>query len=426
MVEALPFRALMYDLDAIPRLSDVICPPYDVISDQMREDLYGKNSFNVVRLEYSQQICSGNEEDRYEVAAQDLRDWIDQGVLKVAKQANFYLLNQTYTDAYGALRTRKVLISRVRLVRFSEGSVLPHEHTIPKAKKDRLELLKSCETNFSPIMAVYRDSDRRINSILNSERVNKSVITQGMISGEGEFTLSEISKHEDVMAITEAFQDIPVLIADGHHRYETALEYSQVSGAAGAQYVMMGLIALDDPGLDIYGYHRVISGITEDVKLSLMARIHEEFEEYKAVRLPEDARGCSREIGKLLASPDRAKWDIALLHDSGDASLLRMRADHTGGRGNIRLPIRLLEDCLTVGVQNTSSSASQIVDYDHDVESAVARVRSGGCAMGFILGGLEVDLFEKVVISEGRLPRKSTYFYPKLPAGVVMYPLSGD
>ena len=424
MVEVLPFQALMYNLGIVPDISSVISPPYDVISDEMREDLYGRNSFNVVRLEYSRETDVGV--DKYEGAARDLQSWIAQGILESASHTSFFLLTQSYTDSYRASRKRKVLIARVRLAEFSEGSVLPHEHTIPKAKKDRLDLLTQCETNFSPIMAVYRDSDRAISSILESRRVNGSMLASGTIPSEGEFTLAEIHDPEDLVGITTAFRGIPVLIADGHHRYETALEYSQISGAAGAQYVMMGLISLDDPGLDIYGYHRVIKGLDERSKGRLIARLQDEFEEYKNVRLSHDAKLCSQEMESLLASPDRTNWDVALLQESGDTLLLRVRRmTETNARGT-RLPIRLVEDCLADVLEDNHQALVPTVDYDHDVASAVTRVTSGDCSLAFIMGSLEVDVFEKVVVSEGRLPRKSTYFYPKLPAGVVMYPLWND
>ena len=220
MVEVLPFQALTYNLGIVPDISSVISPPYDVISDEMREDLYARNSFNVVRLEYSRETNIGG--DKYEEAARDLQSWIAEGILESASDASFFLLTQSYVDAYGASRRRKVLIARVRLAEFSDGSVLPHEHTIPKAKKDRLDLLTQCETNFSPIMAVYRDSDRAISSILESQRVSGSVFASGTIPNEGEFTLAKIGDPEDLVGITTAFRGISVLIADGHHRYETA------------------------------------------------------------------------------------------------------------------------------------------------------------------------------------------------------------
>ena len=426
MVEALPFQALMYDLETIPDLSSVICPPYDVISDNLRNELYEKDSFNIVRLEYSKEL--GSNEDRYDRAAQDLQDWIEQGILKSTKQAKFYLLTQSYIDAYGAERVRKVLMARVRLEKFSEGGVLPHEFTIPKAKKDRLDLLTKCATNFSPIMAVYRDSGGRVNQVLNSERVKKSVLTSGVIADEGEFSLVEIVEPEDIRSITDAFSDIPVLIADGHHRYETALEYSLVSGATGARYVMMGLIALDDPGLDIQGYHRVVSGITEDTLTALLERVQENFEEYRAINFPDDISSRARELQSSLVSPDRIKWDVILLHSAGNVSFLKAREDRIQGNRLGKLPIRLLEECLEAVTQEGALPVSPSVDYEHDVVSAVARVSNsdGHSAVGFIMGSLGVDLFEEVVMSEGRLPRKSTYFYPKLPAGVVMYPLWSD
>ena len=421
MVEVLPFQALTYNLGIVPDISSVISPPYDVISDEMREDLYARNSFDVVRLEYSRETNIGG--DKYEEAARDLQSWIAEGILESASDASFFLLTQSYVDAYGASRRRKVLIARVRLAEFSDGSVLPHEHTIPKAKKDRLDLLTQCETNFSPIMAVYRDSDRAISSILESQRVSGSVFASGTIPNEGEFTLAKIGDPEDLVGITTAFRGISVLIADGHHRYETALEYSQISRSPGAQYVMMGLISIDDPGLDIYGYHRVIKGIDESSKGRLIARLQEEFEEYKNVRLSQDAKLCSQEMEALLASADSAKWDVALLQESGDTLLLSVREmTETHGEG-ARLPIRLVEGCLADVLGDNHQTLAKTVDYDHDVVSAVTRVTSGDCAIGLIMGSLGVDVFEKVVTSEGRLPRKSTYFYPKLPAGVVMYPL---
>jgi uncharacterized protein (DUF1015 family) len=425
MVEVLPFQALMYDSGIVPDISLTISPPYDVISDEMREDLYNRHAFNVVRLEYSRETSPSV--DKYEGAARELQSWIAQGVLKSTSHASFFLLVQNYTDVHGTNRKRKVLIARVRLVDFSEGSVLPHEHTVPKAKKDRLDLLTQCETHFSPIMAVYRDSGKAISIILESLRVTENTLASGTIPGEGAFTLAEINDLGDVAAITTAFQETPVIIADGHHRYETALEYSQISDELGAQYVMMGLIALDDPGLDIYGYHRVITGIDEGTKGRLIARVQEEFEEYKNIKLPQDSELCSQGMELLLASPESANWDVALLHESGDTVLLRVRKMTTETKGGgARLPIRLVEDCIGDAVGDNHQSLAQIVDYDHDVASAVTRVTVGDCSLGFIMGSLGVEVFEKAVVSEGRLPRKSTYFHPKLPAGVVMCPLWND
>ena len=258
MVDIVPFRGLLFNQEKIGSLDQVIAPPYDVISPEQQEALYKKNPYNVVRLILEKQYPEDDEkENRYTRSSAIFNKWIEDEVLVKDKQLGFYIYRQEYVHE-GESVCRVGFFARVRTEDFSSGNICPHEFTLAKAKRDRMNLLKSCRANFSPIFGLFSDSSGEIDAILNQTIKNEpfAVIEENGILNKA----WRLNDTEKLSCIVEDFNNKKILIADGHHRYETALNYhkenkNEVKDSA---HVMMFLTNLEAQSLTVYPIHRLI------------------------------------------------------------------------------------------------------------------------------------------------------------------------
>ncbi len=416
MVDFRPFRGVRYDR-AAGSLADLICPPYDVISASEEQELLARNPHNMVRLELAE-LSGPPPADRYERAAAEFVRMKQEGALKQDEAASYYLLRQRFVVG-GVQRERLGLLGALRLEELG-GAVLPHEDTAAGPKEDRLALMQATSANFSPIMMLFRDADGRVAQV-TSRVAATNPDADFVVEGQG-YTIWVISDPEDVKTVHDALESQPTYIADGHHRYETAVGYGKKVGG-GADTVLTCLISFDDPGLLILPYYRVVHGL-DDQKLGEMRNLLTTL--FTAIPAVDPAPA---ELDAAVANLAQDQVALGII-ERGKAPLLLTPADDTVPAPDHSLtPLEqaksveanVLQELLFRPVMGDAFPEN--VAYVHDPVEAARMVDSGEAQIAFFIKGVPADVFEVVVGAGIRLPRKSTYFHPKLPSGLVINPL---
>ncbi len=423
MADFRPFRGIRYDTAVAGQLDRLVCPPYDVISPEYERALWGRSAHNMVHLELAE-ITGEVGPGRYTDAAQHYARWLSEGVLRRDDQPGYYLLRQRFSHGGGTFE-RHNLIGALRLEEWG-NAVLPHEDTRSGPKADRLALMEACAANFSPIMGLVRDEGHLLETVRN--RAMASAPDAQFIGDDGQqYTLWRIADERSTTAIGEAVAVQPVYIADGHHRYETAMEYlARHRQDPAAELVLMSLTDLDDPGLLVLPYHRVLAGLPPMLFTQIRDRLAQLFVT-QPVALDVSTAGPLEE---LVAQEGAAHPALGLLGPSGEGPFLLTL-------GNPDLVSRYAPQGVAAATQEVEAWVLQevvlrpilgdafadYVTYVHDGDQALAMVRGGQAQMAFFLKALPLDLFERLVGAGVRLPSKSTFFHPKLPSGVVINPL---
>src|SRR5947209_4768884 len=273
MAEIQPIRALRYDPHRTGGLQDVVAPPYDVIDEEQRAALEARSPYNVVRID----LPRGGE-DRYDRAAALLDDWRGQGVVVLDEGPALWTLAQDYVGPDGERRTRQGHFARVRVEEYGPGRIRPHERTHPGPREDRLRLTRATRANLSPIFSLFSDPTGAVAAALS--RAGGDTVWAQTTDDDGTVNrLGRVDDSEAVATVQEALSDSELLIADGHHRYETARVYAEEIGGEGPhRYVLMCLVALQDHGLTVFPTHRLIRGLRPDQHESLAARLRSDFE----------------------------------------------------------------------------------------------------------------------------------------------------
>lgn len=387
MTEFIPFRGFRYDTSVAGPLSDLVCPPYDVIDEAERDRLYARSPNNFVRIEFPKD----GPENRYARAAKDLADWIAQQRLRREDRASFYLHEHEFEVA-GRRLVRRGIFGALRLYPQSEGVVLPHELTFPKAKADRLELLRATRANTSPVFGMFADDDGLMRSLGEAARTPAGEAT----IGAERHRLERIDDAATVGRITASLRNARVYIADGHHRYETALNYlgerEGIGASAPQRYTLAFLCALDDPGLRIFATHRIVHG----AEAALESAIARSFD------VGEIDRGALGDIQPGIVVAQGGKFRTLALRPNVDLSALP-DAWRT-------LPVALAEEFLVKPVREAGAE----ITYEHDTERAIA----AGTAI--LLRAVDPLTLQRVADAGEKMPQKTTYFYPKVPAGLVV------
>ena len=427
MADVRPFKGLRFNTRVVGNLSDVICPPFDTISPELQNRLYQRGEYNVVRLESGERLPTDtDEENRYTRAAGLLDKWIEEQVLVRDSEPAFYLIEHGFALG-GEKRSRVELMACVRLEEYENRVVLPHEYTRDADKRDRLALIEACRSNFSPIMCLYRDEEKRLSPIFQSAMA-ESPVFHFSDAGDQKYRVWRITGTEHVKEIRDVISSRSLYIADGHHRYETALAFRDLhrncqSEDEAINFVMMGLIAFDDPGLLVLPYHNVVGGLSPDQMRQVLDKLDEFFTDREFHhRGKRDVVGLVREVE--LRGSDR----LAMGMMGPDEDSLRLFVQRDGlefadedlmGRSEAWVLFdRILKPVL-------GDSVGQHLDYAHEPEEVERKVRSGECQLGFLMKPFPLDLFEAVMDAGRRLPPKSTFFYPKLATGLVINRLDG-
>jgi len=375
MAEVRPFIGLTYNANIIKTLEDVISPPYDIISPNLQMELYDRHPYNIVRLELP--LGDGNE--KYINASKTLKLWIENKVLSNTEKESFYFYKEKYS-VEGKEWILRGLFGIVKIEPFERRIILPHEFTFPKPKEDRFNLLRYTKSNISPILGIYFDEIGAGKDIWEYVELQKPLFSSDRL------TLWVVDNGlED---IANLFKDKIILIADGHHRYETALEYKNLMelelGKPGPySFVMMFLVDAYSGRLSLLPTHRVIKGISKD------------FEEELSSTFPLEKTN-SIEVGQ----------DEHLVYVYRDRKIFKFRT----------------EELNVVSIHRFLSGFTDIsIFYTHSLEEAKSLVDTSAYDLAFIVNPPSMDSLKIIVERGERLPQKSTYFYPKVGAGLVIY-----
>ncbi len=421
MAEIRAFRGHCYN-PAKVEIQDVVAPPYDVISETQQSHLYDRSPFNVVRL------ILGREDDRYLSAAQRFVEWQDQTVLVRDKKPAIYILHQIFDDDDGKQITRKGFIALCRLEEFEKGIILPHEKTLAKPREDRFRLFKATNANFSQVFSLYSDSKKLVDSILANH-----VKTSPFIDVLFEDVQNKLWKLVDARAIVDvesSMRDKQLLIADGHHRYETALAYrdlmrSQNTKHTGNElynYVMMFFTNLDDEGLVILPTHRIVHSLSAFDAAKFIKQVSEYFV-IRELREPHAllaalSSSSTRSFGVLIKD-DPLFYLLSLKPTLTAAEIVKETLPPEVKDLDVTLlHSLLLKDVLGVSIQAQEKKVN--LEYVKSVEECIKSVWKGSGQLAFLMNATQIQEVRRVAKSGFTLPQKSTYFYPKLLSGLVI------
>lgn len=421
MADVQPLRALHYDPAVVGPLTDVTAPPYDVIDSSQRAALLARSPFNVVAVDLPR--AEPGAADQYAAAGELFDSWQLQGALVRDDAPALWAHTQDYTGPDGQARTRRGFFCRVRIEEYGPGRVRPHERTHPGPKEDRLRLTRATRANLSPIFSLYSDPAQAAWQAL-------SPTTDGAPWGEVTdadgtvHRLWRVSDPEAIAAVQTATRDAELLIADGHHRYETMQAYAQEVGGRGEHsYILMCLVALEDPGLTVFATHRLVRGLDEQRREALAQAIARDFD---AVEVP---------IEQIAPSPGSGPLQLGYC-DGRDGRAMRLTlkdqaiadaalSDHA--RAYRRLDTGVLEQLLlkdALGLSDDDISHFNGMFYARDAAEALAMVRSGEYDAAFLVRPTPVEQVRELADAGENMPPKSTYFYPKLLTGLLFNELS--
>jgi uncharacterized protein (DUF1015 family) len=429
MAEIRAFRGFRYELGRVGALSDVIAPPYDVIDAGLQQALYDKSPYNVVRLILNKETPGDSEHNnRYTRAAGHLRDWQNDGVLKQDTARGLYVYHQDF-EVEGQRFTRKGFMARVRLEPFGTGRIYPHEETLAGPKADRLKLFQATSMNLSQVFGLYPDAEGLVQQHLDAA-VGRALPLEatdhlGVVS-----RLWPVTDQHVVSTVTGLMGPRPVFIADGHHRYETSLRYLEERRAAGeasdadaaANFVLMMLVSMSDPGLVILPTHRLVSGLPNLTAEQLRPVLEPHFELTAVGHGEAAAREAWEQIEmdggqNLLALGTVADGGWQTARFRSPAMMAELAKDHSAawqGLGVSILHVALLGKLLPA--KYPVQPQCRYVHLLREVNEAVA---ARACQLAVLVPPAGMEHVEQIAGNLEKMPPKSTYFYPKLLSGLL-------
>jgi uncharacterized protein (DUF1015 family) len=423
MADVQAFRALRYDLGVVGSLESVIAPPYDVIDPGQRARLAARSAHNVVNIDLPEAPLGG---DAYEEAARLLELWRKQGAVIRDETPALWALQQDYVGPDGRELTRRGIFARVRVEEYGAGRIRPHERTHPGPKEDRLRLTRATQANLSPIFSLYDDPAGAAWGALEPH------ITGGPWgeATDADGTVNRLWRIDDGAAIARVkmtMGETELLIADGHHRYETARVYAEEIGGEGDhRYVLMCLVALQDPGLTIFPTHRLLNKVKEpEVQQRLGKYLRETFDvtpiEQSELRPPDD-------VGP--PTPLTMGY-IDSFHQQAYRLVLKDQAIADEALADYPEPYRQLDTAVlealvfkgVLGMDEDDISHLNGLGYSRTDDEALQAVLSKDYDCAFFLRGSPVRQVQDIAAAGVNMPPKSTFFYPKVPTGLMFNPL---
>ena len=420
MAEVIPFKGLLYNPKKVD-VSATTAPPYDIVTPALKEKLYESSPYNIIRIDFGKDADDDNdEENRYTRASRHLADWQKEGILINDDKALFYCYEIEYKVNNITKKTRGFL-GAVRIEEPGSGKIHPHEETYSKPKSDRLNILRYCNANISPIFSLFSSTEKNVSSILDNTVKGRPFIESTDVDGFIH-RLWRIDSTDDIEAIKEEMADRDIFIADGHHRYETALAFKKEMEQKGLNntgneqydYVLMFLANTEDEGLSLLPTHRIVE---IDSNIHAKPALAKYFDIQKITsegmsgpiamnRMFEIMRGNSHTFGMYLTNVDVY---YALVYNGSDL--------------DVDLPPCLRK--LDVSVLHKFIFGKLLdvehFEYEMDPGIAVERAKKGSFEAVFFLNPTDISEVRDVALAGHRMPPKSTYFYPKLLTGMVIY-----
>jgi uncharacterized protein (DUF1015 family) len=418
MAEIQPLRALHYDTSLVGPLADVVAPPYDVIDASQRAQLIARSPYNVVAIDLPQ-----GDPDPYAHARELFESWQLQGALARDREPALWAHTQDYTGPDGQRLTRRGFFCRVRIESYGAGRVRPHERTHPGPKEDRLRLTRATRANISPIFSLYSDPQQRAWGALApaTEQAPWGEVTD---DDGTRHRLWRVTDPAAIAAVQEATRDAELLIADGHHRYETMQAYAdEVGGEGDHRYILMCLVAMEDPGLTVFPTHRLVRGLDDARREALAEALARDFERSEVSReelTPPPGRG-PLQLGYIDGRTQRALRLTLKDQAIADAAL----SGHS--RAYRELDTGVLEALLlkgALGLSDDDIAHFNGMFYARDTAEALAMVSAGEYEAAFVMRPTPVEQVREVAAAGENMPPKSTFFFPKLLTGLLFNPLS--
>ncbi|MBC7342546.1 MAG: DUF1015 domain-containing protein [Clostridia bacterium] len=425
MARIVPIRGLHYSHELLRDLPHLVAPPYDVIDANLQDSLYHSHPYNVIRLEYGKTYPDDTEtNNRYTRARELYQEWLAKKVLVQDKDPSLYFLEENFKLAGRSYR-RLGIICGLGTDGYGPDKVLAHEATFAAPKLDRLELLKATHTNFSPIFGLYDDPQGRIASIIQQVMsLSRPMLEFEEYNTRIFYRLWATSSPQIIQQISEAFTHLPVLIADGHHRYETAcrfFEYMQAQGEAGHDRVLAFLASINDPGLIVLPTHRLLADHCLADSRDAALRVASQYFQWEVHPLDGDAEHIIEEMRQV----QQQGRNVIGLYQGGDQwYLLRLKGSPQNldcmpkdkSQAWTKLDVAILHQAIIKPLLSDSSAIS----FTHDTSYAIRAVRDQWAAVAFLLCPPSVQQIMEVALHGDCMPEKSTYFYPKPLSGLIM------
>jgi uncharacterized protein (DUF1015 family) len=438
MAEIQPFRGIRYNSQKV-ELKEVITEPYDRIPPSLQEEYYRRNPYNAVRIILGKEDDPEHQEkDKYKRAKIYLDRWQEEGILIREDKEALYIYEQEFEVA-GQTKMRRGLVTRVRLEEFSSKKVLPHEKTFPKHKVDRLNLLRATNTNTGQIFLLYQDDDRSVSRALE-DGLTQAELAVDLRDEEGfRHRLWVIKDKEIIQKIKLSMADRILIIADGHHRYETSLNFQkertaqleEVRGTELFHYVMMTLFRLDDPGLVILPTYRLVKGLDKLSEKSLRETLSPYFNIQELSVSDPSAESVLADVRSQVQNEPHtfaayvAPFEKFMIFRLKSEELLDKEINEGKSKQWKRLNVAILHSLIIDKLASLSSSFSleENVSYIRNLDEGLGKVKDGEFQMIFLLCSASLHQIREVVESGELMPHKSTDFFPKLKSGLVMNPL---
>ncbi len=462
MHTVVPFRAWRYDSRRAGDLERLIAPPYDVIGPELQSRLYARSRYNVVRIDLGMTTPSDNDcDNQYTRAAFQLSEWKETGVLTRDPEPSLTFVEETFTGPDGRRSTRRGFLALVRLHDFADGVILPHEQTLSGPKEDRFRLMVSTEMSLSPVFLLYDLPGDDITAAWQAgPGAGEPQVAVADPEGGAEATVTRLWRTSDTRLLglaAQMLQDATFIIADGHHRYETALRYErhrddlateagldsqeptcdEEPGVPAYRYALAYFSNMADPGLAIYGTHRLVSGVDPALLAALPQKLAATFTVERLT--PEDAPTTAQTAAEaiaayLQANPRKAfglwgrdlegAWGLRLAHPAAVDDAV---PDHS--QAYRELDVTILQSLVLeqgLGITAGDMVAQRHVTFFKEPNDAFERLDRGEFQAGFFMNPTGLDQIRQVAQAGERMPQKATFFYPKLPTGLVFHDLSGE
>lgn len=410
----IPFRGLRYNLEKVGKIADVIAPPYDVIKPEERVDLEKRHAANIIHLILSQPQDDDTENsNQYTRAAVLMNRWISDQTLVRDTTPYYYIYDQSFHAPDGKHYTRRALIALVKLEPFENKVILPHEKTHAGPKIDRLNLMRTCHANLSPIFLLYQDANGDIEQIMQGfTDENAPQIDCPEIFGSTH-QLWCLDNPESNREIQKLFSSKPLLIADGHHRYETALAFrdemaqkGENGTSTGYDYMMVNLVRMESPGLAVLAIHRLLSNLSTEQINHAIAGLPEVFAVHEI-----------ESLANLIAKLDTFKGKSSAVGMSTSDNKYRLLIPHSPSAG--QLDVTLVQETIINKLFKVERLADHI-SYTAYADDVVAHVKEGSDRVALLMNPTPVEQVLDVAMAGSVMPQKSTYFYPKMATGFVL------
>jgi uncharacterized protein (DUF1015 family) len=440
-----PFRGLHYNPGKVPNLTEVVTPPYDVIRPAEREAFAAQHPYNMVHLILPQALPGDDLlQNRYTRAGALFRQWVRDEVLARDAAPAYYYWETDFQHA-GRTHTRSGLAALVRLEPLSGGGIRPHEQTFSAAKADRLEVIKAAQANFSPIFTIYPDPAGQIVSLLKSGAPEAPMMafedTLGYVQ-----RLYPVTDPETVLAVHRTVREMTLYIADGHHRYETSLNYQklmkqrypQASPEAPFNYILMYLSNMFDPDLVILMAHRLLGGprlknleeswimgrLKEYFEIVTLPAAHEFGEDYEEFLQQSLAEVPAGESAFIVLGFARKAWRLIMRPGVRQSVLARQMHPALAQLDVAVLNYLIFEKVL--GLDAKAQDDQETCKYTSKISEAVTAVTKGEARLAFLLNPTRIEQVQEVASAGLIMPRKSTYFYPKVMSGLILNPINPE